>query len=441
MQKSYKLSILLKKKIDDKRNFRKIRSRLKSKLRRRANLPTLIKKKYNLLNYKHSHPKLMRAKERIEIIVPEVFCLMHDHEKAIKFLNEVEEQLKENPKSNLFVNHYNTKTIGLAASYLFDSKIKNYIEESRNIGYRISLIGKFSEDKDVNNFLVSFGLLNELDIKENYDRSRVDEDYGSKLLTYKISGSAIKPLKKGTASLGLSDYFNRCFNHNGFYIHAEALERISYAVSEIIGNAEEHAEENNKDWKVLGFYNKVNSTCSFAIVNYGCTVYESLSGRSSTSRDVLASIEKVINSHKSLLQKSKDLVKGVTEECIWNVMALQDGISSKKPESGKGSSRGQGLLEVLSFIDEIRDEGDTTEIDFISGSSKIRIDYEYPIVREEIEGKLVRKIMFNKERDLFKLQDESKVIKMSDSFRGTIITGKFIINSKYLSEKLNKSKK
>lgn len=433
------MKLILKKKLDNKRFFRTVRSKLKRKLRFRGHIRLVQAKKYNLLNYEHTYPKLFKVKKVLAIKIPKIFCLMQDHSETLQFLTDVDGKLKNQRVSNLFIDHSENEFIGLSASYLFDNKIKKYLDEHRKLGFRISLIGRFSNSISVNNFLVAFGLPNELDVKENYTKSSVDNDYATKYLTYKKSGSIKNGEAKGVASIGLAKYFDKCFNHNGFYIKNNAIDNISYAVSEIIGNAEEHAEESAKEWKVLGFYDKSSSICSFAIVNFGQTVYESLSSKKSTSREVLQKVEDVINKQKSMASKSKAFLSNYNEETIWNVMALQDGISSKRPESGRGSSRGQGLSEVISFIDQIRSEGDSTEIDFISGHSKIRIDFEYPILKEIIGGKPVRKIIFNKERDLFKLQDTNKVISMMENFPGTIITGRFTISDKFKNEKMKKN--
>ncbi|NUM62847.1 MAG: hypothetical protein HUU44_12015 [Ignavibacteriaceae bacterium] len=426
------------KNIINKRFFRKVKSKLKLKIRNGAILHNEIAKKYHLVKYKHSHPKLRQVHDAITIELPRIFCLINDHPNTIKFLNDVDEILTTKEPKNLVFNHRNTQYIELAASFLFDTRIKKYCQKWRNRQIKIGLSGLFSLERDVNNFLVSFGLLDELQVKDKFHPYSVDPDYKSKYLTFKFRGSEKRAYEKGNASVQLADYFQKCFRHNKFTIQEEAKNNISNAVSEIIGNAEEHSGLKNTEWNVLGFYDKTNSVCSFAILNRGLSIYESLSDRSSTSKEVISKIEKVVNSNLSIMERTKKLTSKATSECIWNVMALQDGISSKRPDKGKGSSRGQGLLTVLHFIDVIRAQDDVTQIAVISGHSKILIDYKYPITSTLVNGQKFRQIIFNKENDLYKPQDANKVILMEDDFKGTIITGRFVINKKYLKERLAK---
>jgi hypothetical protein len=241
--------------------------------------------------------------------------------------------------------------------------------------------------------------------------------------------------------MGLVEYFNSCFKHNHLQIKEEARLELVNKFGEIIGNAEEHAGNDGGGWVALGCYDKEERECSFAIVNFGRSIYESLSNANSTAADVIENIADVINSNKRIWEKTVGMFDKNQEEPLWNVMALQDGISSKRTISGKGSTRGKGIMDVLTFIDAVKSE-DGAKVGIVSGHSSITMDYTYPIVQKEIGvNKEKRRIIsFNKEKDLKMPPDKEKVFAIKKKFEGTVFGGRFKINEKYLTIKMEKNK-
>jgi hypothetical protein len=197
---------------------------------------------------------------------------------------------------------------------------------------------------------------------------------------------------------------------------------------------------------VLGCFEKATRHVKFAIVNSGLSIYETLASNESTSREVLTRIEKVLIDQRSFLTRTKDLAMRVSEEeiiePIWNVMALQEGISSKRTEDSEGRTRGKGMMDVLDFISEIHQHHEDACIVIISGHSRILIDYEYPILRKKVvvdhengpKTELWRAISFNKEGSLHLPQDPNKVGYIKSKFDGTIITGRFKLSDKYVKQ-------
>ncbi len=428
----------------EKKFYRKVRSKLKKRIYEGGRVDKETKKKYNLTSWKpnskyseeYNRP-YKRVSEFLNLTLPETFCLIQDHENTIKFLNKLDSMLSKKIPKHLTFNINNVKHIGLSASFLFDKRINEYYKYWNERGYQIGFAGNYSKTKNVNNFLMSFGLAEELNIKEFYNPKHVDPDYREKFITFKFEGNQVRDYEKGNAANGLADYFQQCFNYNGFEIKNDAKNQIALAATEILGNAEEHSGIYPTEWNVLGFYDKEAHICYFCIVNYGLTIYETLSNENSTSREVLKEIEGIITSHRTFFEKTARSFTRYIDEPIWTSMALQDGISSKKTLKGRGSTRGQGLMDVLNFIDDIRSFEDQTNIVVISGKSKINIDFTYPINEFRKDEKIYRQIIFNKEQNLQLLPDSEKVISMSDSFKGTIITGKFKINEEFLNSIIN----
>lgn len=417
---------------DKKLEFRQIRSKLKLKLRRGSPLTSFVKRKYHLNGIKQYIGKIQFPSKEEKIKIPITLCLIEDHESTIRFFNKLDLLLNGKEVKNLYIDYSKCDSIGLSASYIFDSKINDYVSNWKKKGYIIKLSGNFSNYKEVNNFLLSFGLLSTLNIEGNLSLDKVDYDYKNKYETYKFKGFSNKNHLKGNASTGLAGYFNKCFRYSKLELTDVAFGRLAGAFGEIIGNAEEHSRNSITEWNVLGCYDKKTKYCKFSILNKGTTIYENLSNQKLTSSEIIDFIEKTIELNQSHLDKKNRPI--LDPESVWNLMALQDGISSKRTETGQNSTRGIGLMDVLEFINFIKQNNELAELVLISGKSKILIDFQYKI--EKKSGRRI--IALNKENDLQKPPDLKKVVQMSDSFKGVIMTGRFIINEIYLKKQLKR---
>ncbi len=442
------------KNVATKREYREFRSRYKKKLKQGKELTPKILSQYNLKNRNKRYRIRYDIKNnniltyRIEI--PEVFSFYENPDGSTQFLRELATRLSKNIDRpvNLFLSHKNTKKIGLAASWEFDGVINWYLKEvSKKYKVKVRLGGEISDNKNVNNFLLSFGIMNQFRINtKKFDQALFDIDYQSKYLGCKINGNSRELFRGGNASTELANYFNTCFLHNGFYIKEEALADLTASLGEIIKNAEEHSGREITDWSVLGFYDKENHNCSFAVINKGQSIYDSISDETSTAKDSINKINKVLTSHKSFIEKQKDKIKrNRYKEAIWTLMALQDGISSKREESGRASTRGQGIMDMLEFIELVNDRSINNTISIVSGYSGIKISNKYPIIKKKVShecrNEIRRFIILNKRRDLKYPPDRGSYEILRNKFPGTVFTGNFVIDGKYIEQKLKGGKK
>jgi hypothetical protein len=428
---------LIQKRIDSKRFFCRVRSKYKKLLRNGGKISRKISKKYHLYKKVSFYIKMGKARKSYpyDIKVPSIFDLSTDPEAVLYFLEKLDKDLNHDVVYELFIDHNDTQRINLDASYLFDKLIKKYSEYWTRFHIKIKISGRVSKNKDVNNFLLSFGLLYELNIKHHHLFSdKADKDYTNKYLTFKRNGSSYKRYLAGNVSTELVNYFDKCFNENNFEIKEEAKSDLVDCFGEIIKNAEEHSGKKETDWIVLGCYSKFTHSCSFSIINYGNTFYQSLAQNESTAKEVLQNISKVIYSHNSFVKKLL-LDKEHYEQAIWTYMAIQDGISSKRPESGKASTRGQGIMDVVEFVDEIRiKEKHETHLSIISGNTFLNIDYKYPLVKKRIgKNQEIRRFLYlNKDNNFSNPPDLKKLKLIKNNFPGVIFSGCFIIDEDYL---------
>lgn len=408
--------------------------------------PKLKFKKFENFNRQELLSQLYDERFPVYIIeLPMTFCLIKEPESTLEFLNKQKTYLEKELPRNIFISHEKTVEVGLSASSIFDQMILNLKNHWRKDNIKLQVFGMSSRKKEVNNFLVSFGLLKKIGINPSQLHTAVDSDYKNKFAVYAEEGSKDRSHLKGMASAGLAKYFDTCLRHTGHLLKPKGYTNLVDAIGELLGNAEEHAERTKEEvvnWQVYGCFEKDTNHARFAIINSGLSIFESLSNEASTSREVLEKIEGVVLSHRSVGKKISDGVNELlfdqkTVEPIWNVMALQEGISSKRTQDEEGRTRGRGLMDVLDFFSELHTNNKDANIVIISGHSHIDIDFSYPVIKKDVpvpttEGLKTeqwRQICFNRDMDLHKPQDGAKVRYLNEHFSGTIITGRFNLST------------
>jgi hypothetical protein len=435
-----------------KQAFRSIRSARKAHLYRGGRISRQARVKYNLVGHvSYPRPPTSGKNRRKElekywfdrevpkrfIPVPEHFCLKTNPKESLTFLGAFSRLLLEEKCRNIHVSHKNTKTLGLEASYLFDIEIKKAEKFQKSLGRKFNLSGEISDEKSVNNALLAFGLLRSINVSTQGLRAdRFDADYADKYLVLFKFGSKKNPSANGSASQGLTEYFDRCLKLNGRQLTATGRSNFVDAISEIVDNAEEHSKS-DVPWLVLGRYEKETQNCSFTIVSVGQTIFESLSAPESTAKDVLEKIQDIVNSHRPNWEKIKALggICDQTEENIWNVMAIQQGISSKKTETGDDIVRGEGLMEFMENINLISDDAAPRKIAIISGGSCIHHDFSYPIRQVPVRNstKVAKQLTFN-DSNLRNPPNSRYVFALETTFQGVIISGSFKVKGLFTTK-------
>lgn len=435
-----------------KRYFRSKRSEGKKLLRRGVEFNRSKLKKLNLKRWKHAQSieridisalldqKLNETLPVHEIRLPRVFCHLRNPKGTSNFLKELEDHLiKESPR-RIFVNHEDVEEIGLAASWLFDELIANLRHRTHAASKKFYFQGKTSRDRNVNNFLAANGFIKKMNVATIKVQSAIDYDYWTKYQSSFKRGNKNRQELKGNASTELVEYFDKCLKNFRLKISMKGKRDLANAFSEIIGNAEEHVEAVN-DWFTLGCFEKHSKYANFAIINYGPSIYETLSSAESEAQKDISQIKDAVASHRSTFEKLGSLL-GLDqnwEHPIWNVMALQEGISSKRYEDQiEPSTRGQGMMDFLQFISAVSDRSEDSEIVILSGYSHIKIDFKkYKITQHVVNNESWRRICFNSEGKLDLPQDEEYIFPLKSPFQGTIITGRFKIASEHANNVRN----
>lgn len=380
--KNTHIKVKILKNIRKRRFYHNMRVKLKAKLCRGGKVNKVILKKYKLKNCNKFETIGTLYKQNIpifEINIPEIFSFIEAPKETQSFFRKLKGKLNHKYPYSLQIIHSRCKTIDLAASFIFDKIIKEEISYWQKYRVKIELSGLISEvSKKVNNFLLSFGLLSKLGLlNHNFGEKEIDFDYNHKYYHVSFKGSKLQGYKKSLASVSLVDYFDNCFKHNHLEIVKDTKLDLMNKIGEIIGNAEEHSGGKNGEWYALGCYDKDAKECSFAIINFGKSIYETLSDKNSTAADVIEKITEVIDSNRKIHEKIGLSFDKYQEEPLWTVMALQDGISSKRTSTGQGRTHGHGIMDVLTFIGAVKDDANGAKVCICSGHSSVLIDYAY----------------------------------------------------------------
>jgi hypothetical protein len=230
----------------------------------------------------------------------------------------------------------------------------------------------------------------------------------------------------------LTEYFNGLLKSKGFELSRRGENHFSMLIGEVIDNAEQHSHKNN--WFVAGYMSENNvdgyGECSIAIFDFGSTIHKSLS-EAELDESLRENINKLILNHTK--RRYFSLEKRWTEENLWTLFALQEGISRYNVRGE--TSRGHGTVNMIEFFLKL---GGTNAIKtrskmaLISGNTYILFDGTHKLRTVNIDGEKRQIIAFNDENDLAERPQQEFVKHLSGKFPGTMIVMKFYLEKAFL---------
>lgn len=214
---------------------------------------------------------------------------------------------------------------------------------------------------------------------------------------------------------------------------------VNTIFGELLDNATRHSDLKSFDgaWHIAGFMERVQAgvpenptdadmyICHFAVISLGNTIYESLQ---IAPEEIKSSITRYCLKVNQQLPKRQE---PFTDENLWTVCSIQDGIS--RAPNADGAKGGFGLMSSLvslmnAFgIQEVLENAPKMTI--VSGSSCIMIKLPYNRYTE-IDGK--RSLAFNADNNLDKPPDANHVLSLPRRFPGTLITVRFVMDGGHL---------
>lgn len=240
-------------------------------------------------------------------------------------------------------------------------------------------------------------------------------------------------------STALVEYINRCLDRFGFELADDGVHYLSSLVSEVINNAERHS--GRPRWWVGGYLRAAPGAevgdCQLAIFNFGTTIAESLRTLPETAA-LRSGIARLVSIHKD--NRWFEPTRRWTEETLWTLFALQQGVSRKndEPIGTDLGTNGQGTVDMIRTFQEMGQRHGRTErpaMAVVSGRTHIRFDGRYSMrpVREP-DGTDRMTIAFNEENKLSERPDETAVRALDRYFPGTVISLRFFLDRRYLSQ-------
>jgi hypothetical protein len=407
--------------IKRKRARRRIRTHRRSRVQNRRRRDSYFKEDGRV------SVQVLRDRQRATFNIPEVFSLSEDPNGTLDFIELFRSKLHRRFIQDVWFNHKPCAVLGLDATAYIDSLLK---EETHKRGASITVGGEYPKKQEAALMLRAIGTLRtirhpDMVLPEELEKKIVRSD------TYYGNGKNLyKNKSRDDASTNLVRYYNSVLCKQGFELSDEGKFHMSNLVSEVLGNAEEHGGR----WYTRA-YSKPTlkkdaessvEDCEIVIFNFGKTIHESLTSQGA-STPVRQRVAALARRHKA----AGYFDDRWTEECLWTVSALQQGVSRYKG-SGRGATRGNGTINMIEAFSALA-QSDGQRMCIISGSAYILFDGTHHLTPQLTEhGQEVKQIAFNKERDLERPAEAKYVYTLKKRFPGTMISLRFSIDGVHL---------
>lgn len=360
------------------------------------------------------------------ISIPKNFSLQENPDLILKILKKIVAYGLNNKVRKLTLNYSMCEKMSVETSLLMDVIIMDIekVKKNRKINFEISII--VENNSNIEKMLKNTGLIKHLKFKDNHvkDDSIIKFDLvkgeNDTQNSSKISGDVIK-------------FYNTCLGKHGLSLKKEGKDKLGKMIGEVLDNCYNHSGK-YKSWYVIGYYtlnNKLDlniGECSIAIFNFGDTIFEGILKGSNLNLD---SMNNLAIKHEPYFLPSR-----WTKENLFTLYSLQEGVSRMKYEN-KGKDRGQGtkhLIESFQLLGSSLVEEYKPIMTLTSGCTHIVFDNRYKLTTNNNNNFKV--IAFNKENNLSKKPDKKNVMNLKNKFPGVIISMKFYIDRKYITNKM-----
>lgn len=395
----------------------------------------LDSKKFNLKR------NCFKFEDSQKIEIPEVFSISEDVESAIRLLKKTYTLCMNSEVKKVFFDHSKCVNLGLSASTIMDIivlAVEKYREKSGN---SLELSGNLPHDRKARDILLASGLPYHLkaDSYESFDEARVE-----RFETIKGNHS-LSVNKADEIATKLTLYFNKCLRTQSMELNDEGKRVLSRILGEVISNCEIHGGD-SATWYTQGHYQMKEDNSygemQLLFLNLGETIYEGLKSQT-TSTETKQRLEHIMKKQKEYMNSYWD------EEMIYTVFALQEGISRLRDKNIEGyEGRGSGTVSMIEMFNDIGESqnGLKPQMTIVSGNTQIRFTDDYkmqPVKFKEdkvFETGEKQIIAFNDENNIYAPANPKNVSKINQFFPGTVISLKFYLDSRYISNRKKESR-
>jgi hypothetical protein len=293
----------------------------------------------------------------------------------------------------------------------------------------ITFHGQFPEDPDAREIIVATGLPKVLGVSLPWVKG---------FKTFELrhgrarTSTARRSPERDIIGSELTRYVNDCLGDYGWALSATGRANLGGILGEVLANAEEHS--GRPHWWISGYLRQRGTTygdCHITIFNFGKTLAESLQGLPADAL-LRRQIEGTVSRHS----KKHRFQRGWTEEGLWTLYALQEGVSRKNVDPGIIRNRGQGLPDLITFfqkLGQLKDRSTAPTMFILSGHTQILFTGEHEMQLKELEDGSVRRVIaFNKENDLNEPPAPDAVKNLNQYFPGVLVGMDFYFDKDYL---------
>jgi hypothetical protein len=417
--------------------FLRRRSKRKRKNAKKANDPIYSLNTCELLYEKEFFIKVSeyiinKGDGTIVIDIPNDFSIATNPDEVLYILKKIfccgiNPRVKE-----IMFDHSRCTNLGIAASTIMDTIVlaaKSYRKVSKKHD-ELTISGKYPLDDYTKDVFIGSGLVKHLNLNAHASTDK------NKIKTFKLVSGKYGTEQSSVISTKLMHYFSKCLETQKYKLTDEGENALSRMFSEVLENCEKHGGK-KAIWYALGHYQIKKDyeygEIQLTIFNFGNSIYEQLCSED-TSFETKQKLFKISNKHKNYFSEGK-----WTEEMLYTVFSLQEGISRLRDKNKKGyRNRGTGTITLMNTFYKLGHtfEGKEPELEIVSGNTYIKFNGKYKpekkVVDDDIfENKERQIIAFNQENNIFKPSDDS-VMCLKQNFPGTIIAMKFYLDKKYL---------
>lgn len=406
-----------------------IRRRERQRPKRRA-FRTASTGTTHVLDCYRSHRGLKPSRRKIEatLVLPEQFSFIDKPNEAIEAIDRFVEIASARPRA-LVIDHSRC----VHGDHCAESVLSALAIDSRR-GGKTRLRGFLPTDEQQRKRVIASGMPRNLnlhlgDIEDYFP-------FGLRRGTKKKE-RAFTSSPREEVTTKLTEYVDQCLNRYGWQLTDAAAEFMSRIVGEVIGNAEDHSLQRN--WWASGYLHeqegKMLGDCHLTIFNFGQTIYQSLQLLPENSL-LRRQIRELVKLHRD---KGFFVRNAWTEEGLWTLYALQEGVSRFNRATGElETDRGQGTAELIEFFQRLgqkRSQGGEPRMCIVSGRTHIMFDGRYQMKKmARPHGAPRRVVALNTTNDLREKPDKDCVTTLKKPFPGTLISLRFYFDREYLAK-------
>lgn len=371
-------------------------------------------------------------KDKATVKIPKDFSLTLNPNETLLALKKLVHICNKRSINKVYIDHSDCTTVDIAASTIMDTIIMQMQHIRNKTKNPIEFSGAFPcNNSKLEALLLASGILKHLGFK-NY------KNLSEKIITLDLQQGSNEI--SGNVSTEITKYFIKCLHANHLTLEDDGVSYLSGFIGEVMDNCTTHAGvdflgNNTKflKWYALGHYHHFNEghgEFHLVLYNYGKTIYQGL--KDTSDKYICNILEKLT------LKRMNDIKMGkTTEETLWTLYALQEGISRLKHED---ETRGTGTVDLLETFKTISGNrnGDEPVMSITSGKAHLLFnnvysmgDDEYNVLKNTTKNQV---IAFNSSNDLNLSPDYQYVKTLEHSFPGTVIAMRFPLDKKYIEK-------